>query len=70
MSVSQCTAQNIRERLLKQSDPEGLRRRLAPRLPGAEPLADRPPRCNDHTAAGLEKRQGFLKSYGLTHFLK
>jgi hypothetical protein len=53
MSVSQRTAQNIRERLLKKSDPEGLRKRLSPRLPDSEPLADRLPLCNDHTAAGL-----------------
>ena len=65
MSVSQRTAQNIRERLLKTSDPDGLRKRLSPRLPAAEPLADRMPLCNDHTAAGLEKRQGFLKQMGI-----
>ena len=65
MSVSQRTAQNIRERLLKQSDPDGLRKRLSPRLPATEPLADRLPLCNDHTAAGLEKRQSFLKQLGI-----
>ena len=65
MSVSQRTAQNIRERLLKKSDPAGLRRRLSPRLPVAEPLSDRLPLCNDHTAAGLEQRQGFLKQMGI-----
>ncbi len=66
MSVSQRTAQNIRERLLKKSDPDGLRKRLSPRLPDAEPLCDRLPLCNDHTAAGLEKRQGFLEQRGIT----
>jgi hydroxymethylglutaryl-CoA reductase (NADPH) len=65
MSVSQRTAQNIRERLLKKSDPDGLRKRLSPRLPASEPLPDRLPLCNDHTAAGLEKRQGFLKQMGI-----
>src|ERR1039458_5236379 len=65
MSVSQRTAQNIRERLLKKSDPDGLRKRLSPRLPAAEPLPDRLPLCNDHTAVGLEKRQGFLKQMGI-----
>jgi len=66
MSVSQRTAQNIRERLLKQSDPEGLRRRLFPRLPDSEPLAERLPLCNDHTTTGLEQRQSFLKQMGIT----
>ena len=66
MSVSQRTAQNIRERLLKKSDPDGLRKRLSPRLPASEPLCDRLPLCNDHSAAGLEKRQGFLKQRGIT----
>lgn len=66
MSVSQRTAQNIRERLLKKSDPDGLRRRLSPRPPDSEPLCDRLPLCNDHTAAGLQKRQGFLKQMGIT----
>jgi len=66
MSVSQRTAQNVRERLLKKSDPDGLRKRLSPRLPASEPLCDRLPLCNDHTAAGLEKRQGFLKQLGVT----
>jgi len=65
MSVSQRTAQNIRERLLKTSDPDGLRKRLTPRLPDKEPLPDRLPLCNDHTAAGLEKRQAFLKQLGI-----
>ena len=64
MSVSQRTAQNIRERFFKKSDPDELRRRLSPRLPAAEPLADRLSLCNDHTAAGLDKRQGFLKNNG------
>ena len=66
MSASQRTAQNIRERLLKKSDPDGLRQRLAPRLPASEPLCERLPLGNDHTAAGLEKRQGFLKQMGIT----
>jgi len=66
MSVSQRTAQNVRERLLKKSDKDGLRRRLSPRLPAAEPLPDRLPLCNDHTAAGLEKRRDFLKQLGIT----
>ena len=65
MSVSQRTAQNIRERLLKQSDPDGLRKRLTPRPLASEPLADRLPWCNDHTAAGLSKRQAFLKQLGV-----
>ncbi|HXR04621.1 MAG TPA: hydroxymethylglutaryl-CoA reductase [Verrucomicrobiae bacterium] len=65
MSVSQRTAQNVRVRLLKKSDTDGLRRRLSPRLPAAEPLPDRLPLCNDHTAAGLEKRRGFLKQLGI-----
>jgi len=43
-----------------------LRRRLAARLPAAVPLPDRLPLCNDHTAAGLEKRQRFLKQLGIS----
>ena len=66
MSVTQRSAQNIRERLLRKSDPDGLRQRLASRLPAAEPLGDRLPLGNDHSAAGLEKRQAFLKQRGFT----
>jgi hydroxymethylglutaryl-CoA reductase (NADPH) len=65
MSVSQRTAQNIRERLLSKSDPQALKQRLSPRLPDAEPLCDRLPAGNDHTAGGLEKRQAFLKRQGI-----
>jgi hydroxymethylglutaryl-CoA reductase (NADPH) len=66
MSATQRTAQNIRERLLAKSDPEGLRKRLSSRRPAAEPLGDRLPRGNDHTAAGLKQRQEFLKQSGVT----
>jgi len=65
MSVSQRTAQIIRERLLSRADPQTLRQRLSLRRPEAEPLPDRLPLCNDHSAAGLAKRQDFLKQQGI-----
>jgi hydroxymethylglutaryl-CoA reductase (NADPH) len=66
MSVSQRTAQNIRERLLRKLDRKTLMRRLAPRLPSAQPLPDRLPSGNDHSEAGLVKRQEFIRRQGFT----
>lgn len=66
MSVSQRTAQVIRDRILSGSDTNALKKRLSPRWPSAEPLCDRVPLGNDHSAAGLEKRQAFLKKRGVT----
>jgi hydroxymethylglutaryl-CoA reductase (NADPH) len=66
MSVSQRTAQIIRDRLLSNSDADALKKRLSPRLPAVEPLRERVPLGNEHSAAGLEKRQGFLRKQGVT----
>ena len=66
MSVSQRTAQIIRDRLLSTADGGALKARLAPRLPAVDPLCDRVPLGNAHTAAGLERRQEFLRKRGHT----
>ena len=61
MSVSQRTAQTIRDRLLSHADVAKLKASLASRMPAVDPLCDRVPHGNDHSAAGLEKRQAFLR---------
>jgi hydroxymethylglutaryl-CoA reductase (NADPH) len=66
MSASQRAAQLIRDRLLSGSDTDALKERLSPRLPAVEPLCDRVPLGNDHSTAGLEKRQAFLRKLGVT----
>jgi hydroxymethylglutaryl-CoA reductase (NADPH) len=65
MSVSQRTAQIIRERLLSKADREALTQQLRPRLPSAQPLPDRLPLGNDHSKAGLLRRQEFMRQQGL-----
>ncbi len=65
MSVSQRTAQNIRERLLRKADRTAIAQRLMPRLPASQPLPDRLPAGNDHSQAGLLRRQEFIRQQGL-----
>jgi hydroxymethylglutaryl-CoA reductase (NADPH) len=65
MSVSQRTAQTIRDRLLSHADVAKLKASLASRTPAVDPLCDRVPHGNDHSAAGLEKRQAFLRQRGV-----
>lgn len=65
MSVSQRLALNIRERLLRKVDRKVLTQRLLPRLPASQPLPDRLPAGNDHSEAGLARRQEFIRKQGV-----
>jgi len=65
MSVTRKTAESIRDRLLGRSDIDGYRRRLQPRPPDEYPLGERVPSGNDHTRAGLARRQDWLRRQGV-----
>lgn len=57
-------AHQIAERLLAGKSAKGRAALLAPRLPSLEPLPERIPAGNDKTAAGLARRQQFLREQG------
>ena len=66
MSVTRKTAESIRDRLLGQADVDTYRRRLRPCPPADRPLKERVPAGNDHTGAGLARRQQWLRQRGVS----
>ncbi len=65
MSVPRKIAADIAERLLNGHSAKERVQKLAPRMPGDDPLKPRIPGGNDYSMEGVAKRRDFLKSQGL-----